>query len=378
MTLFSLAVAATQAAGGSAPPPPAGAQAGAEGGPAAVFLGEERAVSNWRAEALRDLQPRPLSAAAVALGVERPVISRCVKLNNYWCIKSARWNGEIGTDDEGHVGFASAEHGADAAVRLLRRYYLDLERKSALDIVRRWAPAECRVASSSSAPAVLAVRGLGNTLRARWLAARRTIPARTKVAAAGAAVPVRAARGRVSAVPLAPLPTVKVPDIMTGASSTRPVTLSATLAPRAAPPRRQPTPASVAAAKARSGQRTASAPSTSAAVPPPRPATVAAAATAASPPRPAPTSLCGGDEQRIQNYAARMVHGLDLQPGDDLKLFDDDGRPLPNLARVLLAMSSFELGYLGAAADLVEAAIERATPAPVPPQPQAAPAEPVL
>src|SRR5215203_4231510 len=150
--------------------------------PPASFSADANAVSNWRTEAMQDLAPMPLSALAVALGAERPVITRCVKLNNYWCIKSARWNGEIGADDEGHTGFASAEHGADAAVRLLRRYYLAFDRKSALDIVRRWAPAECRVVGSSGPPVLLAVRGLGNTLRARWLAARRTPPARTKVA----------------------------------------------------------------------------------------------------------------------------------------------------------------------------------------------------
>jgi len=118
--------------------------------PHATYLAADRAVSNWRAEALHDLQPRPVSAMAVLLNVERPVVTRCVKLNNYWCIKRARWNGEIGHDDEGHVGFASADQGADAAVTLLRRYYLDFGRKSALDIVRRWAPAECRGGPSLS------------------------------------------------------------------------------------------------------------------------------------------------------------------------------------------------------------------------------------
>jgi hypothetical protein len=44
-------------------------------------------------------------------------------------------------------------------------------------------------------------------------------------------------------------------------------------------------------------------------------------------------------------------------------LFAPDGRPQPNLARVLLAMSAFELGYLRASVDLVEEAIERATAA---------------
>jgi len=56
-----------------------------------------------------------------------------------------------------------------------------------------------------------------------------------------------------------------------------------------------------------------------------------------------------------------MVEGLGLGPNDDLKLFSAEGKPLPNLARVMLAMSSFELGALRASPELVEAAIERAS-----------------
>jgi hypothetical protein len=142
-----------------------------------AYLAAAREVSNWRREAVQDLQPAPLSALAVLLQVERPVVTRCVKLNNYWCIKRARWAGEIGADEEGHTGFATAEQGADAAVTLLRRYYLDFGRKSALDIVRRWAPAECR-GGGTVALSVLAVNGIGQTLRARWLAAQRAKVAR--------------------------------------------------------------------------------------------------------------------------------------------------------------------------------------------------------
>ena len=58
-------------------------------------------------------------------------LPRCVKLNNYWCIKRARWAGEIAADAEGHVAFASAIDGAIAAAILLRRYYIDYNRRSA-------------------------------------------------------------------------------------------------------------------------------------------------------------------------------------------------------------------------------------------------------
>jgi hypothetical protein len=309
----------------------------------AVFLAEARAVSNWRMEAIQDLQPTSLSALAVLLDAERPVVTRCVKLNNYWCIKRARWNGELGADEEGHTGFASAEHGAAAAVMLLRRYYVDYDRKSALDIVRRWAPAECRIVAASSssstpaAPSVLAVRGIQNTLRARWLASRRAKPLRTRIASSEKLAPIatKPAPSRVSAVPLPPLPTVRLPSIMAGVGAIKNSLTTAT-APRPAL-KRQPVP--VAAA------------------------TPAVAAPAPTRPAPRPSS-CAPDEQRIQNYAGKMAGALGLQPNDDLKLFDAEGRALPNLSSVLLAMSAFELGYLRASADLVEAAIARLTPRP--------------
>jgi hypothetical protein len=77
-------------------------------------------------------------------------------------------------------------------------------------------------------------------------------------------------------------------------------------------------------------------------------------------PKPAPIAACPSDEQRLRNYAGRMVEGLGVGPTDDLKLFTQDGVPLPNLARVMLAMSAFELGALRASPDLVERAIQRA------------------
>ena len=114
-----------------------------EGQPLAVRYEEAaRQVTNWRLEAADDLEPRPLAAFAALIQADRPIVTRCVRLNNYWCIKRSRWNGEIGSDAEGHVGFESAESGADAAALLLRRYYLDFGRRSALEIVRRWAPAD--------------------------------------------------------------------------------------------------------------------------------------------------------------------------------------------------------------------------------------------
>lgn len=287
-----------------------------------------RSVVNWREEAVESLDPRPLPLAAVLLQVERPVFSRCVKLNNYWCIKRARWTGEIGGDEEGHTAFGRAGQGADAAIGLLRRYYLDYQRRSALDIVRRWAPAECRTGGGFAGfSAVLAVRGLANTLRARFLASRRSAGRPAKAAGRRAA---SASRPAVSRVALAPMPSFRVPDIAAGMGERKVAPVRSRAA--AAPPRRR----SVASA-------------------PVSPKSARVTQTAAR-----SASIGCGDEQRIQNYAARMAEAAGLGPADDLRLFDPEGRPLPNLGRVLVAMSSVELGLVRAATSLVDAALLRA------------------
>ncbi|WP_230530799.1 hypothetical protein [Microvirga roseola] len=282
----------------------------------------ERAVTNWRSQAVEALEPKAAIALVTLLGAERPVVTRCVKLNNYWCIKSARWNGEIATDNEGHVGFVSADHGADAAATLLRRYYLDFGRKSALAIVRRWAPAECNIATGIGGVAVLAVKGIGGTVRARYLASRR---GKGRVRYTAKARP-GGKSGRVSMViPMAPkTPRYRVPDIASGMGEKQ-----------KAEPRRPPR----AAARPQPGREPA--------------------ATASVAPKAAVTA-CAPDEQRLRNYASRMVEGLNLGPEDDLKLFAENGTPQPNLAHVMLAMSAFELGALRASPDLVERAILRA------------------
>lgn len=282
---------------------------------------QAREVTNWRYEAMDALEPKTAVTLAALFKAERPFVTRCVKLNNYWCIKSARWNGELATDSEGHVGFASAEHGADAAALLLKRYYLDFRRKSALDIVRRWAPPECGIASGIGGMAMLAVRGIGGTVRAQYLASRRKGGAVRYTARSGPG----GKPGRVSMViPMTPkTPQYRVPSIAAGMGEK----------PKAPDPR----PLVVERKK-----------------PARQPAKVASAA-----PRPQVASACAPDEQRLRNYAGRMVAGLGLGPNDDLKLFEPDGKPLPNLAHVMLAMSSFELGALRASPDLVEGAVER-------------------
>ena len=171
-----------------------------EDAPAAPqFLPAARSVSTWRAQAGGNLDLPPERAQALASGAEEKGVTRCVRLNNYWCVKGVGWNGMLAADAEGHVAFATAEEGAAVAALLLRRYYLSYSRRSAQAIVSRWAPAECRVTRVASrastiplppsrpgakspvgiaqtrnklgpAPDALSTRGVGQTLRAHWLA----------------------------------------------------------------------------------------------------------------------------------------------------------------------------------------------------------------
>jgi hypothetical protein len=133
-------------------------------------------------------------------------------------------------------------------------------------------------------------------------------------------------------------PQFRVPDIMAGMGERK----KPEPPPPAARSSKPAPPARIAAAPRRPG-----------------PASPAAAATAPKPaPQPATATACAPDEQRLRNYAARMVEGLGLGPTDDLRLFEPDGTPLPNLTHVMLAMSGFELGMLRADPDLVQRAIE--------------------
>ncbi len=335
---------------------------------APVYRPEARAVSNWRGETRDGLMPLSLAWTAWAAPADPAFVARCVKLNNYWCIKRARWDGEIGGDQEGHTGFATAGHGADAAVSLLRRYYGEYGRRSALAIVRRWAPAECAVpVASRAAPgrttavpaspvlAALAPQGLGRTLRARFLAshgrggaprrvARTPRPAAPARSVAGNPLRVQpwSALARMQGRPRRPVRAVTaaaLPTIATGIGE----------APRAT----GSTGGSVEPGRILDGARLAA---EAAALP-----TLAAVPASSLPPalRP-PAPLCGSDEVRIQAYAARIAGSVGVKPGDDLELFTADGRATPRLAPVLLAMSSVELGALRASPALVAAAIARA------------------
>ena len=317
-----------------------------------------RAVSNWHEQTGAALRPRALAVTA-SLAKDPSYVARCVRLNNGWCIKSARWPGEIGADGEGHTAFATLDDGADAAARLLRRYYRDYSRRSALAIVRRWAPAECRGApvagrASVVTPVVsstLAPKGLGRTLRARFLARHRPGGA-PRVAAA------RPARGGALRVqPWSPLARMGV----------RPAARSAARIPAPRPvgdiaegilPNTSRTTSRVADPAALLGNGRVPSPDRMVAESALLPA-IAAGLPVLDLRLPAP--LCAGDTVRINNYAARIAGSVGLKPDDDLHLFAPDGSPLPNLAAVMLVMSAVELGTLRAGPDLVAGAIGRLT-----------------
>lgn len=171
---------------------------------AATFTAAAGRVSNWREGAVATLLlPARLGhilTIDLMAGVppsQRLAVARCVRLNNYWCIKGKAWAGELGQDQDGHAAFATPLDGAIAAARLLRRYYINFHRKTALDIVGHWAPASCFAGVELVVPHADAPHGIGGTLRARWLAShhRATLhrffaPLQRKVVKAGKPAPL--------------------------------------------------------------------------------------------------------------------------------------------------------------------------------------------
>lgn len=287
-----------------------GPSLGAIVAPGVTFRPREREVSNWRREAATHLDASPGTVANVLLGRDSAAVTRCVRLNNYWCVKRAGWSGEIAADRDGHVAFASAAEGATVAALLLRRYYVDYGRHSAMAIVSHWAPAACgapaiAVRRGTLAADGLAATGIGHTLRARWLAGHgRRVAGRSFTRARRSVVPDRLI-GR----------TMPEPDIAVGLGEA-PLTLSASLPLSLLGP------------------------------------------SAAGPVR---ALICGGDVTRIANYAGRASAGVAASVDADLKLFDPEGRPTPRLARLMHNMSAVEIGPLGADELLIARAVAHAT-----------------
>ncbi|WP_146030132.1 hypothetical protein [Methylocella silvestris] len=284
--------------------------------PAATFQPAPRAVSNWRFEAARNLDaPAAQLAKLVATDAPSP---RCVKLNNYWCIKKAGWAGEIAADADGHVAFASAAEGAVVAAMLLRRYYLVYNLRSAQAILSRWAPAQCGGGALSRGRGgglqlgALAPRGIGNTLRARWLAAHRPGSALKKTAkGAGPSAPTPKIRRSIIAD--RKMRMIEAPEIAVGMGERsgalqQPFKLASLEMPSLSPLLAAPT--------------------------------------------------CVDETARIRQYALRAIEGVVSSPDDDLLLFTAAGDPGANLPLVMQNMAKVEIGPLAARFDLISAAVE--------------------
>ena len=294
----------------------------------AAYQPQERAVGNWRFESALGLDLPPLGALKQFAGTAPTQTPRCVKLNNYWCIKRAGWNGEIASDPDGHVAFASAEEGAAVAALLLRRYYIDFKRHTAREIASRWAPSQCAAPAVAlggplgisrmlpqrpvpmgmlpqrPVPMGLAPHGLFNTVRARWLA--------THLPGGSPRVGFRRARPeRVKLTSLAPASTT--PSIIAHETSET------------------------------------------------EPKTRIFAHGDASPATPLD---CSGDLIRINNYATHIAEGIAPGPDQDLHLFTADGQPTENFARALANMAAVEIGPLRAHPSLVAFAVAQLKLAP--------------
>jgi|GEM_PF-620832 len=347
-----------------------------------AYQPNQRAVDNWRTESALALEMDPLAAARRAFALETGDPARCVKLNNYWCIKRAGWNGEIAADADGHVAFASAAEGAAVAALLLRRYYVDYNRRSARAIVERWAPAQCLMRppglagarSASTLPPVsraglthmlpqrvvpmgLAPKGLMNTVRARWLAAhgqmglapmREQNELRAEWLAAhghagfmkdsGAKEAGKKDTGRRATAKA--LDMMATPTIMEGVAEVDGKNRSADRK----------------AAKTSSNAREpAHAPQDDLADLTPSTTRSSTSSTAALPPL--ESFDCSGEMTRIANYAEHLIAGVAASPYEDLQLFTPGGQPTDRLAKVMANMAAVEIGPARPRLALIEGAV---------------------
>ena len=307
----------------------------------AVYQPQERAVGNWRFESALALDLPPLATLKQVAGTAPAQTPRCVKLNNYWCIKRAGWNGEIASDPDGHVAFASAEEGAAVAALLLRRYYIEFKRHTAREIASRWAPSQC------AAPAVAFGVSPGTS---------RMLPQRPAPMGLGM-LPQRPLP--MGMLPQRPVPMGLPPHGLLNTARARWLTTHLPGgAPRAGFRHARPAP------QAR----------LTSLVPAPTTPSIIAHETSETGPKtrifahqeasPAPLVDCSGDLIRINNYATHIAEGIAAGPDEDLHLFTADGQPTENLARALANMAAVEIGPLRAHPSLVAFAVAQLRLAP--------------
>jgi len=345
-----------------------------------AYQPNQRAVDNWRMESALALEMDPLAAARRALALETGDPARCVKLNNYWCIKRAGWNGEIAADADGHVAFATAAEGAAVAALLLRRYYVDYNRRSARAIVERWAPAQCLMrqpglaaASGKTAPPLspvsrtglthmlpqrvvpmgLAPKGLMNTVRARWLAAHGQMGVAPMREQNELRAEWLAAHGR--------------PGFMKGSGEKETGKNAKSRRAGANAPDMMAAPTIMEGVAEIGGKnrvvdrkaaKTAEKAKESALSPTDDLATLAPSTTDSSASLPPLESFdCSGEMTRIANYAEHLIAGVAASPYDDLQLFTPGGQPTDRLAKVMANMAAVEIGPARPRLALIEGAV---------------------
>jgi hypothetical protein len=315
--------------------------------PPVTFKSAERAVTNWRIEAAANLDLPAVSLARFLGEASGTNVPRCVKLNNYWCVKRAGWAAEIASDAEGHVAFSTALEGATVAAMLLKRYYLEYHLRSAQAIISRWAPAQCGLmASAASRPMVtskpiakraanvktvsraLAPLGIGNTLRARWLSGHRPGLAGFKAAGGFSRSVITNHPSVITNHPSVVM--MKAPEIAVGMGEAN----SEHVLEHASHPRP---------------------------LEPFAPLKLASLGLLSEPlPLSNSATSCALESQRIHNYAVRASDGLAASLDADLHLFEPDGTPTPNLPHMLENMAKVEIGPLAARKNLIEAGVRQA------------------
>jgi hypothetical protein len=76
----------------------------------------------------------------------------CIRHNNYWCMKSVGWQGEIGSDSRGHANFSDPAYSARAAARQLHTWRRRDKLRTAFEIMSKYAPPDDCVGSIGRPP----------------------------------------------------------------------------------------------------------------------------------------------------------------------------------------------------------------------------------
>lgn len=80
---------------------------------------------------------------------------RCIRQNNYWCVKTPKdqqWKGQIGQDKSGHAIFADPVYSARAFARLMRNYRFKHELITTRELALRYAPPSDCIGTLSYCP----------------------------------------------------------------------------------------------------------------------------------------------------------------------------------------------------------------------------------